>query len=99
MSTRFSGLRWWAVLVVGPLVLPALRATAEDTPAKSAESKPLPTITQKTAGTQAMPGFFPCAWDAKEGKLWVEVSRFDTDFLYVESLAAGVGSNDIGLDR
>ncbi len=46
-----------------------------------------------------MPGFFPCAWDAKEGKLWLEIDRFDTDFLSVESLAAGVGSNDIGLDR
>ncbi len=99
MSARFSRLPWWVVLVVGSLVLPALRASAEEIPSKSAEPKPLPTIAQKTAGTQAMPGFFPCAWDAKEGKLWVEISRFDTDFLYVESLATGVGSNDIGLDR
>ena len=76
-----------------------LPVRAEDTSSKPTDSKSLPTITQKTAGTQAMPGFFPCAWDAKEGKLWLEVSHFDTDFLYVESLAAGVGSNDIGLDR
>lgn len=46
-----------------------------------------------------MPGFFPCYWDGKEGRLWLEIPRLDTDFLYVESLAAGVGSNDIGLDR
>ena len=72
---------------------------AEDTSPKSAEPESLPTIARKTAGTQAMPGFFPCSWDAKEGKLWLEIGRFDKDFLYVESLAAGVGSNDIGLDR
>ncbi len=89
----------WTTLVVGTAMMLTLRAGAEDTPPKSTDAKPLPTITQRTAGTQAMPGFFPCAWDAKEGKLWLEIGRFDTDFLYVESLAAGVGSNDIGLDR
>ena len=86
-------------LVAGTAMMLTLRAGAEDTSPKSTDAKPLPTITQKTAGTQAMPGFFPCAWDAKEGKLWLQISRFDTDFLYVESLAAGVGSNDISLDR
>ena len=28
-----------------------------------------------------------------------EVDKLDTEFLYVNSLQAGVGSNDIGLDR
>ena len=80
-------------------VLCSVQVRAEDAPPKATDSKPLPTIAQKTAGTQAMPGFFPCAWDAREGKLWLEIDRFDTDFLYVESLSAGLGSNDIGLDR
>ena len=79
-------------------VLICTRVSAQDAPAKP-ESKPPPTIAQKTAGMQAIPGFFPCFWDAKEGKLWLEIDKFDADFLYVESLAAGVGSNDIGLDR
>jgi hypothetical protein len=59
----------------------------------------LPTIAQKTRGMQAMPGFFNTYWDGRTGKLWLEISHFDSDFLYVVSLAAGVGSNDIGLDR
>ncbi|HEY5035599.1 MAG TPA: hypothetical protein VII74_00535, partial [Chthoniobacterales bacterium] len=46
-----------------------------------------------------MPGFFNCYWEARTGKVWLEISRFDSEFLYVASLAAGVGSNDIGLDR
>ena len=65
----------------------------------AAAAKGPPTIASKTAGMQRMPGFFDCYWDPKEGKLWLDIGRFDTDFLYVDALAAGVGSNDIGLDR
>lgn len=46
-----------------------------------------------------MPGLFPLYWDGQEGKLWLEISRFDEDFLYYDSLPAGLGSSDIGLDR
>ena len=44
-------------------------------------------------------GFFTYYWDAEEGKIWLEIDKWDTEFLYVDSLPAGVGSNDIGLDR
>src|SRR5690349_9132909 len=57
------------------------------------------TIAQKVAGMEKFPGFFPFYWDAKTGKLWLEIDKWHTDFLYVESLPAGIGSNDIGLDR
>jgi hypothetical protein len=56
-------------------------------------------IAEKTKGLEAMPGYFPMYYDAKAGKLLLEVSRWNNDFLYVNSLPAGVGSNDIGLDR
>ncbi|MBC7923072.1 MAG: zinc-dependent metalloprotease [Ferruginibacter sp.] len=45
------------------------------------------------------PGFVPFYWDAKKGKVWLELDKLDTEILYYPSLAAGVGSNDIGLDR
>ena len=35
----------------------------------------------------------------KPGKIWLEIDKWNTEFLYVESLPAGIGSNDIGLDR
>ena len=57
------------------------------------------TITQKVAGMEKFPGFFPFYWDAKTGKIWLEIDKWNTEFLYVESLPAGIGSNDIGLDR
>jgi hypothetical protein len=44
-------------------------------------------------------GFFPVYWDDHEGSLWLEIPRFDSDFIYVTALATGLGSNDIGLDR
>src|SRR5215208_7573412 len=57
------------------------------------------TITEKVAGMEKFPGFLPFYWDAKAGKIWVEIDKWNTEFLYVESLPAGIGSNDIGLDR
>ena len=46
-----------------------------------------------------MPGYFNLYWDAKQGKLWLEVDKWSGEFLYQSSLPAGIGSNDIGLDR
>ncbi|MFB6247191.1 MAG: zinc-dependent metalloprotease [Salinibacter sp.] len=63
------------------------------------ESEPLPTIAEKTEGMEAIDGFVPLYWDARAGTLWMEVSRFETPFLYVTSLPAGLGSNPVGLDR
>ena len=60
-----------------------------------------PTIAEKTAGMEKYPGFFTFYWDATGGKLWLEIPAdgFGAEFLYVNSLPAGLGSNDIGLDR
>lgn len=62
------------------------------------DSKPK-TIADKVKNMQKHEGWFTFYWDEKEGKIWLEIDRFDTEFLYVNSLPAGIGSNDIGLDR
>src|ERR1041384_5859555 len=56
-------------------------------------------ITDKVKSMERFPGFFTFYWDAKAGKVWLEIDKWNTVFLYVESLPAGIGSNDIGLDR
>src|SRR5688500_721516 len=56
-------------------------------------------ITEKIVGMEKFPGFFTFYWDAKAGKIWLEIDQWNTEFLWVESLPAGIGSNDIGLDR
>lgn len=58
-----------------------------------------PTITEKVAGMEKFPGYFPFYWDAKAGKVWLEIDKWNSEFLYVGSMPAGIGSNDIGLDR
>ncbi|MEX0648771.1 MAG: DUF5117 domain-containing protein, partial [Balneolaceae bacterium] len=57
------------------------------------------TIAEKTAEMEKYEGFFDFWWDDEEGKIWLEIDKPDEEFIYVNSLAAGVGSNDIGLDR
>ncbi|MGH8094413.1 MAG: zinc-dependent metalloprotease [Chthoniobacterales bacterium] len=85
-------------IVLAVLLSVTSRAATKSKP-NDEENKPLPTIAQKTRGMQAMPGYFNLYWDARSGKVWLEIARFDSEFLYVPSLAAGIGSNDIGLDR
>ena len=64
-----------------------------------AAAGPLPSVATKTAGMQKFDGYFPFYWDARAGKIWLEIDKWDTEFLYTESLPAGLGSNDVGLDR
>ncbi|MBI2686717.1 MAG: zinc-dependent metalloprotease [Acidobacteria bacterium] len=44
-------------------------------------------------------GFYPLYWDEKGGNLFLEIEQWGEEFLYYTSLAAGLGSNDVGLDR
>jgi hypothetical protein len=67
--------------------------------AASAQPDAMPTIAARTAAFKKIPGYFPLYWDEKAGKMWLEIDKFDTEFLYVDSMPAGMGSNDLGLDR
>jgi hypothetical protein len=46
-----------------------------------------------------MDGFLPLHWNEKDGKLLLEVPQLDQELIYQVSLASGVGSNPLGLDR
>lgn len=62
---------------------------------------PRPSIASKVAGARALPGLFPLYWlywDERAGKRWLEIGRWQTEFLCQSGLPARVGSNDIGLD-
>lgn len=56
-------------------------------------------ISKKTADMTKKEGYFNYYWDEANGKVWLEIDKIDQEFLYVNSLTAGIGSNDIGLDR
>ncbi len=56
-------------------------------------------FSEKSKDFQKFNGFFNFQHDAKEDKVYLEVSEINKEFLYVYSLSSGIGSNDIGLDR
>ncbi|HKG22967.1 MAG TPA: DUF5117 domain-containing protein, partial [Blastocatellia bacterium] len=80
------------VVVILLFVFAAMPAGAQE---KAQEAK----IGAKTAGLQKIDGYMPLYWDAASGRLLMEISRFNREFLYQISLQTGVGSNPIGLDR
>jgi hypothetical protein len=53
----------------------------------------------KTKGLTKYTGYFNFYWDENTGRVLLEIDKLNTEFLYVNSLPAGVGSNDLGLDR
>src|SRR5689334_10853765 len=62
-------------------------------------SQKLPSVEEKVNGLKRYPGFFDFYWDESTGKIYMDIDKLDSQVLYVTSLPAGLGSNDIGLDR
>ena len=67
--------------------------------ANAQDADTLPSIEEKTEGMQKMDGFIPLFWDVDEGEVWMEISRFEEELLHYTSLPAGLGQNDLGLNR
>jgi hypothetical protein len=68
--------------------------------------KPPASLADRTQPMRHLPGLLPLDWEAKTGKLYLEVPLTgnadhtrSADYLYADSLPYGMGSNDIGLDR
>src|SRR3989442_2322529 len=61
----------------------------------------LPTITDYTKSFEKRDGYFPLYWDGAKGRLLVEIpaGRLGEDFLFLPSLATGLGDVQSGLDR
>ncbi|HEY6621442.1 MAG TPA: zinc-dependent metalloprotease [Steroidobacteraceae bacterium] len=85
-----------AMIVVSLFVCsPAFLAAADSASASGG----MPSIEVKTSGMRHMPGFLPLYWDARNGRLYLEIPQLNVDMLYFDSLTQGTGSNDLGLDR
>lgn len=56
-------------------------------------------IKEKTKNMKSYNGFMNFYWEENTGKIWLEIDKMDKEILYQTSLPAGLGSNDIGLDR
>jgi hypothetical protein len=78
----------------------ALTSNAQESQKSSAS------LAERTQSMRHLPGLLPLDWDAKTGKLYLEVPLTGNadhtrsiDYLFADSLPYGMGSNDIGLDR
>jgi Met-zincin/Domain of unknown function (DUF5117) len=67
-------------------------------PAPQPEPKPAPAAPPAAAPLR-FEGFLPLSWDEKDGKILLEIPRFNEELIWQVSLAAGLGSNPVGLDR
>lgn len=56
-------------------------------------------ILEKTKSMKPYNGFFNFYWEESTGKIWLQIDKLDEEILYQTSLPAGLGSNDVGLDR
>lgn len=84
-----------ARLALALVVSTALPLVAQGTP----QSRALRTIEDRTASMRKLDGFFPLYWDSAGGQLFMEIPRLNTEVLHVAGMGAGLGSNDIGIDR
>ncbi len=101
MSKAWLGVLWMSAVLAAPGGGGGSQAEAQPLQQRAAEAgtPSTPTIGEKTAGMQKLAGYFSLYWDAKQGKIWLEIDKWGTEFLYQSGLPAGIGSNDIGLDR
>ncbi|RFM30101.1 DUF5117 domain-containing protein [Deminuibacter soli] len=63
-----------------------------DTPPAKSESRTLPSISNFSAGFKKYEGFFNFYYDGRNGRIYLEISRWNEPFLYFSSLTDGVGN-------
>ncbi|HET9425165.1 MAG TPA: zinc-dependent metalloprotease [Gemmatimonadaceae bacterium] len=87
MRARFA-------LALAVMVAPPLAAQGAP-----AAARPTRTIEERTGSMRKLDGFFPLYWDSTAGQLFMEIPRLNTEVLHTAGIGAGLGSNDIGIDR
>ncbi len=96
IAYRFGSMVCTATVAV---LLISARPSAHAQARRGDGEQAIPSIEQKTAGMEKIDGFFPLYWDAEAGQLWMEIDKLGAELLNIAGTAAGLGSNDIGIDR
>jgi hypothetical protein len=87
-------IKYW---LISTLLLLTCQATVADPP--DAENRSIPAVSEAVDGLQLMAGFIDLYWNERNGQLLLHIENPGEEFIYQSSLARGVGSNDLGLDR
>jgi hypothetical protein len=99
MSDKLTRSASRLVARTGGFVLVCLSLYAAPAVARQGQQQETQNIEDRTGDMQRLDGFFPLYWDESAGRLWMEIPRWNTEVLHMMGLGAGLGSNDIGLDR
>ncbi|MGH9160141.1 MAG: zinc-dependent metalloprotease [Vicinamibacteraceae bacterium] len=95
-TARFASLR---VAGTAAIAVMLVAHVGRAQPPRRATREPPATIATTTAGMKKIDGFIPLYWDEREGKIWMEIARLGVEILHSAGFGAGLGSNDIGIDR
>jgi hypothetical protein len=89
---------WVAVWLLGTLLNVSAQRKKSDKGTITPPSKEV-SVAFFTENMHRTEGYFTSFYDASKDKLYISVDLNAPEFLYVNTLSAGVGSNDLGLDR
>ncbi|MDX1389829.1 MAG: DUF5117 domain-containing protein, partial [Acidobacteriota bacterium] len=81
-----------------------LAASLAGNASEPSDPEPIPSIVEKTRGLERQPGLLDVFPDPDQGRVWLALPPprdrgIVGEFLYVEGLVTGLGSNPVGLDR
>ena len=58
-----------------------------------------PNLSEFISDLDKKEGYLNFYWDDTKGKIYLEIKNLNQELIYINYLSAGVGSNDLGLDR
>ena len=58
-----------------------------------------PNLSEFISDLDKKEGYLNFYWDDNKGKIYLEIKNLNQELIYINYLSAGIGSNDLGLDR
>jgi hypothetical protein len=74
---------------------PQVKAQGEARGPRGGDASAPVSLDQKLKGLEKKDGFIPMYWDAKQGKVYLEVTKFDSEFMYVYQTSGAAGTGGI----
>ena len=59
----------------------------------------IPNLSEFISDLDKKEGYLNFYWDDNKGKIYLEIENLNQELIYINYLSAGIGSNDLGLDR
>ena len=59
----------------------------------------IPKLSKFISDLDKKEGYLNFYWDDNKGKIYLEIKNLNQELIYINYLSAGIGSNDLGLDR